>query len=188
MVKLRLLRFVGAVQLGLLLAAAGPAWAQLVSTSRPNPADPLRAPSTDVLDTSSGFGRRGNFVGTLVEESCQGTRPPGMTAQCDATGRYYALLFDGHESPNPLLVTSAPIFEQLRASGLIDTRVRVGGVFYSSTGEILVSDLQDVSDESPRVATRRASGPERSATDSSSVKSASPPTDSTGINVLSGRR
>jgi hypothetical protein len=182
MSKMRLLRFVGAISLGLLLVGAGPVWAQLPSTLRPNRA----VPSADALYTNSGFGRRGHFVGTLVEESCQQGIPPGMKARCDATGRYYALLFDGHPSSNPLLVNSGPIFEQLRASGLIDTRVRVGGVFYSSTGEILVNDIQDVTDESPRVATRRISLPEQSTTDRSSVGKSSNPTGET--NLLSGRR
>jgi hypothetical protein len=99
-------------------------------------------PPDQVATGRSGLGRTGDFVGTIVELSCDRETPPGTRADCDRTGHYYALQADGQLALQPLLAGAPAIGDELRSGQLTGREVRVSGVRYLSTGAILVGDIQ----------------------------------------------
>jgi len=140
----RLFLSASAIAFALALAMTGLAEADDVAT-RPIPPDrEAVAPTSAVLFSNSGLGRTGQFSGTIVDLGCDDEPAAAGRGVCDAQGEHsYALELDGSRTLYPLLVFgNAPAFDRLRAGQLTGQRVRVGGVHYTSTGTILVSDIE----------------------------------------------
>jgi len=143
-----LVRFIATLQLATLMVGVGAACS--ATSLPPGAVDRLGvASSTSLLFTSLGLGRRGNFFGTLVKRSCERSAPPDAKAPCETSGDYYGLQLEGHASPYPLWVTNSALEERFRRDGLVGSRVRIGGITYSSTSAIFVMDVQPVSDRAP---------------------------------------
>jgi len=98
-------------------------------------------PADQVATGRSGLGGTGDFVGTVVELSCDRETPPGTRVDCERTGHYYALQTDGQLALQPILAATKPISDELRSGQWTDKQVRVSGVRYPSTGAILVGEI-----------------------------------------------
>src|SRR5512144_51704 len=103
--RIRFATIVAAAALGSLLTATGPVRAddsQL--NSPPIPPDQQGvAPSGAKFFTGSGLGRTGDFLGKMVDLSCNMNPPAGTKTQCNSTDHYYALQVDGQPGLHPLL-------------------------------------------------------------------------------------
>jgi hypothetical protein len=133
----RRLKFMGFAAVGLTLGIAATVGANPTATFGSS-----SIPRDQVVTGRSGLGGTGNFVGTIVEVSCDLDSPPGTRADCDRTGHYYALRTDGQLALQPILAGTKPIIDELRSGRWTDKEVRVTGVSYSSTGAILASEIE----------------------------------------------
>jgi hypothetical protein len=133
--KYRMWQFMGFAALALMLSTTASVRAEPPLTSPPIPPD-------QVATGRSGLGGTGDFVGTIVELSCDRENPPGTNAECDRTGHYYALQTAGELALQPLLAGTRPIVDELRSGQWTGKQVRVTGVRYLSTGAILVSAIE----------------------------------------------
>jgi hypothetical protein len=127
----------------LLVGGANPSWGQETAGSPPIPSDQHGvAPSSAQAMKSSGLGRSGQFAGTIVKQSCAGNRPLGTETQCAATDYYYALKIDGQTGSLPLLAGDPKALTQLKSPDLDGKAVWVTGTQHTTTGAILMSNLE----------------------------------------------
>jgi hypothetical protein len=149
MMKVDVAKLMGTAALAGLLTIGGAAWADspTVPGSAPNSADQIVVmPAGESQFSSSGLGRTGNFVGTLVARSCDSGRPAGTRAECEADGHYYGLAIDGQSAVYTLMAGAQVIQYQLGERPPVGSKVEVTGIAYPSTGAILVSNIRPSSD------------------------------------------
>jgi len=103
----------------------------------------------DGLRTATFFigsvGKTGTFPGTLVCLGCDVNPGAAARAQCTREGHRHALRIEGDPQLHPLLTSNEEMLERINSAELHGKTVAVDGVYYPSTGAILVSDVRTVS-------------------------------------------
>jgi hypothetical protein len=151
MMKLNLSKFAytAAIVSVLTLGAGRLAWAGPPSlpTSAAIPSDQIVMTHTGSSQfSSSGLGRTGTFVGTLVQQSCASGQPAGTRAECETDGSYYALAIDGQSGLFTIMPGVQSVRDALRTDAPVGKTVRVSGIAYPATGAILASEIQPSSE------------------------------------------
>jgi hypothetical protein len=126
------------------LSGGSTAWA----TKTPTPqSPPVPADQFDIMNSGSGLGGMGQYLGTVVEMNCDIDRPAGTAAECDASGHYYVLLIDGRFAVYTLIPGTQEIRDKLVSGKFTGREAWVTGSHYSLTGTILAGNIRPRSND-----------------------------------------